>query len=232
MITGQLRLDAGHELHEPRLYTEHVRRPVDDQAERAGPAIGQRPGRAVGLEAYFLGDGQDALPGGRGNTRLAVERERHRRLGPARAARDVGDGRTFHAMPPRDRRSARRAARYRSAVTPPRGNRPPVPAPRHLPPAGARRPAHHRRPALAQASVTSSRTPRPGARSRARRQCSYVLTLNRYSDSIALASRTGLSHGPDRTDMIARAWAAAIRRPLKFPEEIFPHAQKCCQDRH
>src|SRR5260370_41388239 len=32
--------------------------------------------------------------------------------------------------------------------------------------------------------------------------------------------------------MIAWPWAAAIRRPPKFPEEIFPHAQKCCQDRH
>jgi hypothetical protein len=39
-------------------------------------------------------------------TRLAVERERHRRLGHVRAAGDVDDGRTFQALPPRDSRLA------------------------------------------------------------------------------------------------------------------------------
>ncbi len=75
MISGQFCLNTGDELHEERLYPEQVRRPVDDQPEGPGPAVGERAGRAVRLEADLLRDGQDPLTCRRGYTRLAVERK-------------------------------------------------------------------------------------------------------------------------------------------------------------
>jgi hypothetical protein len=96
VVTGQLGLDARDELGEPGLDAERAGGPVDDQPERARPAIGQRAGRAVRLEADLLGDGQDAVPGGGGHAGLPVQCEGHRSLGHSGAARDVRDGRTLH----------------------------------------------------------------------------------------------------------------------------------------
>jgi len=49
------------ELHEEDLTTQGAGRPVDDQAERTRPAVGQGAGRAIGLEADLGRDAKTRL---------------------------------------------------------------------------------------------------------------------------------------------------------------------------
>jgi hypothetical protein len=80
-------------------HAEHPGRAVDDKAEGAGAPVGERTRRAVRPPSDLVRDGENARPGLGRHARLVVEGERHGRLRDARAARDIGDRRTFHAMP-------------------------------------------------------------------------------------------------------------------------------------
>ena len=88
---GELRLDAGDELHEERLERERPRRPREHEPARVGAGRRERARRAVRIPAELVGDREDAVARVVGDAGPAVERVRDGALRDAGALGDVAD---------------------------------------------------------------------------------------------------------------------------------------------
>ncbi len=90
-MSRQLRLDAGDELHEERLESEHPRRARNHQAARVGTCRGERPRGTVRIPAELVRDCENTRARPIRHARLPVQCVGDRSLRHARTLGDVAD---------------------------------------------------------------------------------------------------------------------------------------------